>query len=62
MDDRITALTDEVARHRRPNYDILPLLVNRWSPRSTTGEPLADDELFPLFEAARSRRFLDVVR
>lgn len=46
-------LTDEVAKHRKPGYDISPLIVNRWSPRAMTGEPLTDDELMPLFEAAR---------
>lgn len=45
--------TDEVASRRRSDYDILPLMLNRWSPRSMTGEALSDDELFPLFEAAR---------
>src|SRR5262249_10239775 len=47
------ALTPEVQVHRKPNYDITPLLLNRWSPRSMTGEPLTDEELFPVFEAAR---------
>ncbi len=46
-------VTPEVAVARRPNYDIAPLLLDRWSPRSMTGETLADEELFPLFEAAR---------
>lgn len=43
----------EVEAARKPNYEIAPLLLNRWSPRSMTGEALTDDELFPLFEAAR---------
>jgi nitroreductase len=38
---------------RKADYDISPLLLNRWSPRSMTGEPLEDNELFALFEAAR---------
>jgi nitroreductase len=46
-------VTPEVHASRRPNYDIAPLLLDRWSPRSMTGEPLTDEELFPLFEAAR---------
>jgi len=46
-------LTDEVASRRKADYEILPLLLNRWSPRSMTGEAMSDDELFPLFEAAR---------
>jgi nitroreductase len=47
------SITDEVRARRRANFDISPLLLNRWSPRSMTGEPLRDEELFPLFEAAR---------
>lgn len=38
---------------REPNYPIDPLILNRWSPRSMTGESMSDEELFPLFEAAR---------
>ncbi len=38
----------------RPNpLSIHPLILNRWSPRSMTGEELTEDELAPLFEAAR---------
>lgn len=47
------SLTEEVRQQRKPNYDVHPLIVNRWSPRSMTGEELSDDELMPLFEAAR---------
>jgi nitroreductase len=46
-------LTEEIKRNRKANYDISPLLLNRWSPRAMTGESLSDEELFPLFEAAR---------
>jgi nitroreductase len=53
MEDRVTSITEETASRRRAAYDILPLLLNRWSPRSMTGESLSDEELFPLFEAAR---------
>ena len=38
---------------RNPDYPIHPLILNRWSPRAMTGEPLSDEELMPLFEAAR---------
>lgn len=38
---------------RKTNYDISPLILNRWSPRSMTGEPLHAAEVFALFEAAR---------
>ena len=47
------SLTEEVRTQRKPNYAVHPLIVNRWSPRSMTGEELSDDELMPLFEAAR---------
>ena len=38
---------------RTPQYDIDPLFVNRWSPRSFSAEPIDDETLFRLFEAAR---------
>ena len=38
---------------RKPSYPINPLILNRWSPRSMTGEKLNDDEIMSLFEAAR---------
>lgn len=47
------SLTEEVRNQRKPNYDVHPLIVNRWSPRSMTGAELSDEELMPLFEAAR---------
>jgi nitroreductase len=38
---------------RSSDFPIDPLFVDRWSPRAMTGEPITDDELFVLFEAAR---------
>ena len=38
---------------RTPTFSIQPLILNRWSPRSMTGEAMSDEELLPLFEAAR---------
>jgi len=38
---------------RKPNYPINPLIFNRWSPRSMTGETLNDEDIMSLFEAAR---------
>jgi len=38
---------------RKPSYPINPLILNRWSPRSLSGEALDDDEIMSLFEAAR---------
>ena len=49
----IKGLTKEVQQRRNANYDIEPIFLNRWSPRAMTGDELKDDELMPLFEAAR---------
>jgi nitroreductase len=40
---------------RQPTYEINPLILNRWSPRSMIGEEeeLDDDTIMSLFEAAR---------
>ncbi len=43
----------EAQKVRKPNYKITPLIANRWSPRAMSGERLSDDEIMPLFEAAR---------
>jgi len=42
-----------VKENRQPNHPIHPLLLSRWSPRAMSGEPISNDELMPLFEAAR---------
>lgn len=49
----IHELTAEVRKARKADYDIDPLFLNRWSPRALSGEALSDEELMPLFEAAR---------
>ena len=38
---------------RKSDYPINSLILNRWSPRSMTGEGMTEEELLPLFEAAR---------
>jgi nitroreductase len=38
---------------RRPDCDIQPFFVNRWSPRAMTGEEISREELLRMFEAAR---------
>ena len=38
---------------RKSDYPINPLILNRWSPRSMTGETLSDNDIMSLFEAAR---------
>ena len=45
-------LTKEIKEHRKPEHEITPLLLNRWSPRALSGE-LSDKEIMALFEAAR---------
>lgn len=39
--------------HRKPEYEVDQLFVDRWSPRAMSGEELSDHELLSLFEAAR---------
>lgn len=46
-------LRPEVRRTRSPEYDVHPLIVNRWSSRAFTSESMEPDEFMPLFEAAR---------
>lgn len=46
-------LTPEIKEKRSSSYDISPLILNRWSPRSMSGETMSNEELYPLFEAAR---------
>ena len=38
---------------RTADYPIDPIFLNRWSPRSFTGETISDADLALLFEAAR---------
>ncbi len=40
-------------RTRQPTFPINPLLLNRWSPRSMTGEEMEEESIMSLFEAAR---------
>jgi nitroreductase len=44
---------EQKATKRKSTYPINPLILNRWSPRSMTGEKMTKEELMPLFEAAR---------
>ncbi|HEX2978409.1 MAG TPA: nitroreductase family protein [Candidatus Babeliales bacterium] len=38
---------------RKSSYLINPIILNRWSPRAMSGQPMTDKELMQLFEAAR---------
>lgn len=39
--------------NRKPEYSVNPLFISRWSSLAMSGEPLSDQELFTLFEAAK---------
>jgi nitroreductase len=53
MGTYFTELSPEIKANRQPDHPIHPLLQNRWSPRSMSGEGLSDGEIASLFEAAR---------
>ena len=38
---------------RKSDYEINSIILNRWSPRAMSGESIDENELMPLFEAAR---------
>jgi nitroreductase len=46
-------LNPEIEHTRKSQYEINPLILNRWSPRSMTAEGITDDDLMGLLEAAR---------
>jgi nitroreductase len=43
----------DAEKTRKSTFEINSIILNRWSPRSFTGQELDDKELFSLFEAAR---------
>jgi nitroreductase len=45
--------TSDPKQLRTPDRVIEPILLKRWSPRAMSGEPLSEEELLTLFEAAR---------
>jgi nitroreductase len=46
-------LSPEIQAKRRVKHAIHPVIHNRWSPRSMTGEEIPEEDLLSLFEAAR---------
>src|SRR5262245_55296207 len=42
-----------ILNYRKPDHPIESLLVRRWSSRAMSGEPITDEEMLRLFEAAR---------
>lgn len=47
------SINKENKNTRVPTYKVSPYILNRWSPRSFTGNKLTHEELMSLFEAAR---------
>ncbi len=47
------SLTSELTEARKADHPIEPIFLRRWSPRAMSGEPLSEEELLTLFEAAR---------
>jgi nitroreductase len=46
-------INDDVKNIRKTEYDVHPIILNRWSPRAMTSEKISEKELMTLFEAAR---------
>ncbi|MBS1170782.1 MAG: oxidoreductase [Burkholderiaceae bacterium] len=44
---------DTGSQHRKANYPVDRLFMDRWSPRAMSGESIAEADLMTLFEAAR---------
>jgi len=42
-----------VKEHRKAEYPVDDIFINRWSPRAMSGDPVSKDELMSLIEAAR---------
>jgi nitroreductase len=53
IDDSINKENLEKTFERKPTFKINQIILNRWSPRSMTGEELDEDTIMSLFEAAR---------
>lgn len=41
------------SEHRKADHPIESIFVNRWSPRAMSGEPITEQQIMSLFEAAR---------
>ncbi|MDX1643034.1 MAG: nitroreductase family protein [Thermoanaerobaculia bacterium] len=49
----MNVLDREAGEHRQTTYPIDDIFLERWSPRAMRGEPIEEEELLRLFEAAR---------
>jgi nitroreductase len=45
-------LAEVVQSHRKSEYPINPLFLNRWSPRAFSSQPVSDQDLHTILEAA----------
>lgn len=43
----------DASQYRKPDHEIAPIFIDRWSPRAYTGEDIPDSILMSCFEAAR---------
>ncbi|MBW7459047.1 nitroreductase family protein, partial [Paenibacillus sepulcri] len=48
----VDSLTEEVQANRKPEHELAPLFLNRWSPRAFSGRPVSEEDLNTLLEAA----------
>lgn len=48
-----TEVTEEVKQHRTPEHEVEPIFLNRWSPRAFSSEPIEEETLLSVFEAAK---------
>jgi len=46
-------IPEEIKTFRKADYAINPLIESRWSARAMSGEKMIEEELMPLFDAAR---------
>ena len=42
-----------MTKQRKSDYPIHEMFLNRWSPRAFTGQPITQEELLTMLEAAR---------
>ena len=46
-------VTAEVQAHRTPEHEVAPIFLNRWSPRAFSSDPIDEETLLSIFEAAK---------
>ena len=51
--DLDTEVSEEVKPHRVPEHAVDPIFLNRWSPRAFSSEPIEEEMLLSVFEAAK---------